>query len=74
MLKFLQELFFSIQEVDIKFGLIKFVSLDQLTLKYFSYELMKQLDELKIPYLNCDINNFLIFSKMEKILNKRSIF
>ncbi|CAD8192253.1 unnamed protein product [Paramecium pentaurelia] len=71
---FIRAILSAIQEVDIKFQLIKFFSLNQLTLKYFSYELMKQLDELKIPYLNCDINNYLIFSKMEKILNKRSIF
>ncbi|CAD8213723.1 unnamed protein product [Paramecium octaurelia] len=41
----------AIQEGDVEFELIKFVSLDQLTLKYFAYELMKQLDELKIPEL-----------------------
>ncbi|CAD8115782.1 unnamed protein product [Paramecium primaurelia] len=41
----------AIQEEEVEFELIKFVSLDQLTLKYFAYELMKQLDELKIPEL-----------------------
>lgn len=30
---------------------VKFVTLDQLTLKYFAYELVRQLDEQRIPEL-----------------------
>ncbi|CAD8203802.1 unnamed protein product [Paramecium pentaurelia] len=41
----------SITDDEIAFEQIKFVSLDQITLKYFAYELMKLLDEFRIPDL-----------------------
>ncbi|CAD8108527.1 unnamed protein product [Paramecium sonneborni] len=41
----------SINDDEITFEQIKFVSLDQITLKYFAYELMKLLDEFRIPEL-----------------------